>query len=34
LRLPLVELDEPSRLAVGRALVDLADEDLLGAADA
>jgi 4-hydroxy-tetrahydrodipicolinate synthase len=34
MRLPLVELDEPSRLAVGRALVDLADEDLLGAADA
>jgi 4-hydroxy-tetrahydrodipicolinate synthase len=34
MRLPLVELDEPSRLAVASALMDIADEDLLGAAEA
>jgi 4-hydroxy-tetrahydrodipicolinate synthase len=33
-RLPLVELDEPSRTAVARALMDVADEDLVGAAGA
>ncbi len=33
MRLPLVELDEPSRLAVASALMDVADEDLLGAAE-
>jgi 4-hydroxy-tetrahydrodipicolinate synthase len=34
MRLPLVELDEPSRLAVASALMVIADEDLLGAAEA
>jgi 4-hydroxy-tetrahydrodipicolinate synthase len=34
MRLPLVELDEASRATVGRALIDVADEDLLGAAEA
>jgi 4-hydroxy-tetrahydrodipicolinate synthase len=34
LRLPLVELDERSKAAVASALADVADEDLLGVADA
>jgi len=34
MRLPLVELDEPSRAAVASALMNVADEDLLGAAEA
>jgi 4-hydroxy-tetrahydrodipicolinate synthase len=34
MRLPLVELDEPTKAAVARALTDVADEDLLGAAEA
>jgi 4-hydroxy-tetrahydrodipicolinate synthase len=34
MRLPLVELDELSKASVASALVDIADEDLLGAADA
>jgi 4-hydroxy-tetrahydrodipicolinate synthase len=34
IRLPLVELDEPCKAAVARALMDVADEDLLGAAGA
>jgi 4-hydroxy-tetrahydrodipicolinate synthase len=34
MRLPLVELDEPTKAAVARALMDVADEDLLGAAEA
>jgi 4-hydroxy-tetrahydrodipicolinate synthase len=33
-RLPLVELDEPPKAAVARAIADIADEDLLGAAEA
>jgi 4-hydroxy-tetrahydrodipicolinate synthase len=33
-RLPLVELDEPAKAAVARAIVGIADEDLLGAAEA
>jgi 4-hydroxy-tetrahydrodipicolinate synthase len=33
-RLPLVELDEPAKAAVARAITDIADEDLLGAAGA
>jgi 4-hydroxy-tetrahydrodipicolinate synthase len=34
MRLPLVELDEASKTAVASALMDVADEDLLGAAEA
>jgi len=34
MRLPLVELDEPSKAAVASALIEVADEDLLGAAEA
>ncbi len=34
MRLPLAELDEPSKAAVARALMEVADEDLLGAAEA
>ncbi|HLG82568.1 MAG TPA: 4-hydroxy-tetrahydrodipicolinate synthase [Bradyrhizobium sp.] len=34
MRLPLVGLDEPSRLAVARALMEVADEDLPGATEA
>jgi 4-hydroxy-tetrahydrodipicolinate synthase len=34
MRLPLVQLDEPSKTAVSRALLDVADEDLLGVAEA
>jgi 4-hydroxy-tetrahydrodipicolinate synthase len=34
MRLPLVELDEPSKAAVANALMEVADEDLLGAAGA
>jgi 4-hydroxy-tetrahydrodipicolinate synthase len=33
-RLPLVELDEPAKATVARAIADIADEDLLGAAEA
>jgi len=33
-RLPLVELDEPARAAIARAIAGIADEDLLGAAEA
>jgi 4-hydroxy-tetrahydrodipicolinate synthase len=33
-RLPLVELDEPAKATVARAIVGIADEDLLGAAEA
>jgi len=33
-RLPLVELDGPAKAAVARAITDIADEDLLGAAEA
>jgi len=34
MRLPLVELDEPSKAAVANALMEVADEDLLGTAEA
>jgi 4-hydroxy-tetrahydrodipicolinate synthase len=34
MRLPLVELDEPAKLAVASALMEVADEDWLGAAKA
>jgi 4-hydroxy-tetrahydrodipicolinate synthase len=33
-RLPLVELDEPAKAAVARAIAGITDEDLLGAAEA
>jgi len=33
-RLPLVELDEPAKAAVARALAAMAEEDLVGAAEA
>jgi 4-hydroxy-tetrahydrodipicolinate synthase len=33
-RLPLVELAEPAKAAVARAITDIADEDLIGAAEA
>lgn len=33
-RLPLAELDEPAKAAVARAIADITDEDLLGAAEA
>jgi len=33
-RLPLVELDEPAKAAVARAITDITDEDLIGAVEA
>jgi len=33
-RLPLLELDEPAKAAVAKAIVDIADEDLLVTAEA
>jgi 4-hydroxy-tetrahydrodipicolinate synthase len=33
-RLPLVELDEPAKAAVARAVAEIADEDLVEAAEA